>query len=151
MHIMRIANTDYLKKALWITVICFPIFLRAQNKDEQAIRNVLASQTAAWNRGDLDGFMIGYWQNDSLMFIGKSGVTYGWDNTVRNYKKNYSDTVAMGKLTFNLLQVKMLSKEYYDVTGKWSLKRSIGDLSGHFTLLFRKIKGQWVIVSDHSS
>ena len=95
--------------------------------------------------------MKGYWENDSLMFIGKSGVTYGYKNTLENYKKNYPDTAAMGKLTFTLIQVKRLSPEYYHVTGKWHLKRTIGDIGGHYTLLFRKIKGQWVIISDHSS
>jgi hypothetical protein len=70
----------------------------SQSKDESAIRKILADQTAAWNRGDIDGFMKGYWESDSLMFIGKSGVTYGWSNTLKNYKKNYPDTAAMGKL-----------------------------------------------------
>ncbi len=123
----------------------------AQSKNETAIREILEHQTAAWNRGDIDGFMIGYWENDSLMFIGKSGVTYGWSNTLKNYKKNYPDTAAMGKLAFTLIGVKELSKEYYHVTGKWFLKRSIGDIGGHYTLLFRKINGRWVIISDHSS
>ena len=122
-----------------------------QSKDELSIRKILDDQTAAWNRGDIDGFMKGYWESDSLMFIGKSGVTYGWSNTLKNYKKNYPDTAAMGKLVFTLIEVKKLSKEYYHVTGKWFLKRSIGDIGGHYTLLFRKINGRWVIISDHSS
>jgi ketosteroid isomerase-like protein len=126
-------------------------FTFAQSKDESAIRQILDNQTAAWNRGDVDGFMKGYWENDSLMFIGKSGVTYGWSNTLKNYKKNYPDTATMGKLAFTLIEVKKLSKEYYHITGKWFLKRSIGDVGGHFTLLFRKINGRWVIISDHSS
>lgn len=123
----------------------------AQSKNELTIREILEKQTAAWNRGDIEGFMNGYWKNDSLMFIGKSGVTYGWSNTLKNYKKNYPDTAAMGKLAFTLIAVKKLSKEYYHVTGKWFLKRSIGDIGGHYTLLFRKIDGRWVIISDHSS
>ncbi len=123
----------------------------AQSKDETAIRQLLDQQTAAWNRGDVLNFMNGYWENDSLMFIGKSGVTYGWTNTLNNYKKGYPDTAAMGKLIFTLIQVKKLSKKYYHVTGKWFLKRSIGDVSGHYTLLFQKINGRWVIISDHSS
>ena len=123
----------------------------AQSKDELAIREILDNQTAAWNRGDIEGFMKGYWENDSLMFIGKSGVTYGWSNTLKNYKKNYPDTATMGKLAFTLIQVKKLSIEYYHVTGKWFLERSIGDIGGHYTLLFRKINGRWVIISDHSS
>jgi hypothetical protein len=111
--------------------------VNAQDKNENAIRHLLSAQTAAWNRGDLEGFMHGYWENDSLMFIGKSGVTYGWKPTLENYKRGYPDTASMGKLQFTLLAVKKLSKEYYHVTGKWYLKRSIGDVSGHFTLLFR--------------
>jgi len=123
----------------------------SQTKDETEVRNVLAKQNAAWNRGDVDAFMIGYWENDSLMFIGKSGVTYGYKNTLANYKRNYPDTTAMGKLTFTLIKVKQLSSEYFHVTGKYYLTRTIGDASGHFTLLFRKINGKWVIISDHSS
>lgn len=123
----------------------------AQHSEETAIRKVLNSQAEAWNSGDIDGFMQGYWENDSLMFIGKSGITYGWTNTLNNYKKGYPDTASMGKLTLNLLSVKKLSKKYYHVVGKWFLKRSIGDVGGHYNLLFKKINGQWVIISDHSS
>ena len=125
--------------------------LLAQSKNETAIRNILSEQTTAWNNGNIESFMKGYWKNDSLMFIGKSGVTYGWVNTLNNYKKGYPDAAAMGKLTFTLISVKKLSVKYYSVTGKWQLNRSIGDVGGHYTLLFRKIYGQWFIVSDHSS
>ena len=123
----------------------------AQSKDEATIRQILDEQTKAWNKGDIESFMKGYWENDSLMFIGKSGVTYGWTNTLNNYKKGYPDTAAMGKLSFTILTVKQLSADYYHVVGKWHLKRSIGDLNGHYTLLFRKIDGKWVIIADHSS
>ena len=136
---------------LSILVIVLSLQLSAQSKDEKEIRSILATQTAAWNRGDIDQFMNGYWENDSLMFIGKSGVTYGWTNTLNNYKKGYPDTAAMGQLKFDLIQVKKLSKKYFHVTGKWFLKRSIGDVGGHYTLLFQKINGRWVIISDHSS
>lgn len=118
---------------------------------ESAIRSLLDKQTAAWNRGDLDGFMEGYWKNDSLMFIGKSGITYGWQKTLDNYRKGYPDRTAMGTLIFTLIELKPLSKKYFSVVGKWHLKRTIGDLSGHYTLLLKKIKGEWVIVADHSS
>ena len=123
----------------------------AQKQDEQQILSSLAVQQNAWNEGDLVTFMGTYWNNDSLMFIGKSGVTYGYKNTLANYKKNYPDTATMGKLTFTLIQVKQLSPEYFHVTGKYYLTRTIGDASGHFTLLFRKINGKWVVISDHSS
>ena len=123
----------------------------SQVKNELAIRRLLEEQTIAWNRGNVEVFMNGYWKNDSLMFIGKSGITYGWNNTLKNYKKNYPDTTAMGKLDFNIITLKRLSSTYYEVVGKWHLERSIGDLAGHFTLLFNKIKKRWVIIADHSS
>ena len=85
------------------------------------------------------------------MFIGKSGINWGWKETMARYKKGYPDTAAMGKLTFDILVVKKLSAEYYYVVGKWMLVRSIGDLSGYYNLLFKKISGMWVIVADHSS
>ncbi|MBA2563785.1 MAG: DUF4440 domain-containing protein [Chitinophagaceae bacterium] len=123
----------------------------AQSKDELAIRDILSGQVTTWNNGDLQSFMRGYWQNDSLKFIGKSGITYGWKQTLENYKKNYPDTLAMGKLDFDLIEVKQLSALYFFVVGKWQLTRSIGNLKGHFTLLFKKISNKWVIVADHSS
>jgi ketosteroid isomerase-like protein len=140
-----------MKKILTAICLFFTLASGAQSKDETAIRQILDEQTKAWNKGDIDRFMKGYWENDSLMFIGKSGVTYGWQNTLNNYKKGYPDTAAMGKLSFAILVIKPLSPEYYHVVGKWFLKRSIGDLAGHYTLLFKKIKGHWVIISDHSS
>ena len=142
-----------MKKAaiLLISVFILSIAIKAQSKDELAIRQMLSTQDAAWNKGDVEGFMQGYWQNDSLMFIGKSGITYGWKNTLENYKKGYPDTAAMGKLDFNILEVKRISDIYFFVVGKWHLTRSIGDVGGHFTLLLRKVKGKWVIVADHSS
>jgi ketosteroid isomerase-like protein len=121
------------------------------SKEETAIRKLLTIQTESWNRGDIEGFMQTYWKSDSLLFIGKSGVRRGWEPTLANYKKNYPDTVAMGRLSFDILEVKHLSPEYFFVVGKWMLSRTIGDLSGHFDLLLRKIKGRWYIIADHSS
>jgi ketosteroid isomerase-like protein len=130
-------------------ICCLSVW--AQNKDQQAILDLLETQRQAWNRGDIPTFMQGYWNNEGLMFIGKSGVTKGYQNTLENYKKGYQDTAAMGKLQFDILEVRPISKEYYFVVGKWFLKRSIGDVGGHYTLLVRKIKGKWLIVADHSS
>lgn len=142
------------KKSTIVFILFIALFsanVFAQSKDELAIRLLLQTQENAWNNGQLDNFMKGYWQNDSLMFIGKSGITYGWQKTLDNYKKGYPDTAAMGKLSFTLLQLRALSPEYYFVVGKWNLQRSMGDIGGYFTLLFRKINGAWVIVADHSS
>lgn len=139
-------KSTFLSILLAVTLVC-----TAQSKDEKTIRNLLAEQTAAWNRGDIESFMKGYWENDSLMFIGKSGITYGWTNTLNNYKKGYPDTAAMGQLAFTLIKVEKISRKYFQVVGKWFLKRSIGDVGGHYTLLLRKINRKWVIVADHSS
>ena len=132
-----------------LLLITMPSF--SQNKNEAAIKKMLQAQETAWNNGNLDDFMKGYWQNDSLLFIGKNGPKYGYSTTLDNYKKGYPDTVRMGKFTSTIISIKKLSKEYYFVVGKWYLKRSIGDVSGHYTLLIRKINGEWVIVADHSS
>lgn len=140
-----------MKQLLLISAILLSITTTAQNNDEQTIRNILKRQNADWNAGNIDAFMKGYWESDSLMFIGKNGITYGWKNTLNNYKKSYPDTATMGKLHFDILSVKRLSVLYFSVVGKWHLTRSVGDVQGHFTLLFKKVNKQWVIVSDHSS
>jgi ketosteroid isomerase-like protein len=142
-----------MKKIIFLLAVCFTVtgITFAQLKDEVIIRKVLEEQRLAWNAGDINRFMGTYWQSDSLMFIGKSGITYGWQKTMDNYKKGYPDTAAMGKLDFDILEVKRLSVLYFFVVGKWHLTRSIGDVGGHFTLLFKKIKNKWVIVADHSS
>ena len=124
---------------------------QAQSADEKSIREILSDQTKAWNKGNLEDFMAGYWKSDSLLFIGKSGVNNGWQKTLVNYQKCYPDTTAMGKLNFDLLELRQLSPEYFFVVGKWHLQRSIGNIGGHFSLLFNKINGKWKIVADHSS
>jgi ketosteroid isomerase-like protein len=133
-------------------IISISVFSQSlSEKNENAIREILNTQIAAWNRGDVESFMQPYWQSDSLMFIGKSGVTRGWQQTLNNYKKNYPDAAAMGKLSFDIIKMQKLSCKYYYVVGKWMLQRTIGDLSGHYTLLFKKMNRRWVIISDHSS
>lgn len=134
-----------------VLFLSFSFFVHAQNKEEKAIQLLLAAQTESWNRGDIEGFMQTYWNSDSLMFIGKTGVDFGWQETFNHYKKGYPDTTAMGKLSFDIIQIKKLSPEYFYVVGKWMLKRTIGDVSGHYDLLLRKIKGKWFIIADHSS
>jgi ketosteroid isomerase-like protein len=126
----------------------------AQQSPQEQITQTLQAQTQAWNRGDLNSFMQGYWQSDSLLFIGKSGLTYGWQQTLDNYQKNYPDARAMGQLSFLEINVKPLpGGEAYFVVGRWHLKRdkSAGDLGGYFSLLWEEKDGQWVVVADHSS
>lgn len=127
------------------------ISAKAQNKDEQAIRTLLSAQVTEWNKGNITGYMKGYWENDSLVFIGKNGPTYGYDATLQRYKKSYPDAETMGTLTSTILSMKKLSTDYYFVTGKWHLARKQGDLSGSYTLLLQRINSEWVIINDHSS
>ena len=125
---------------------------QAQPAPRAAIAQVLATQTAAWNRGDIPGFMQGYWQSDSLVFIGKKGLTYGWRPTLANYKKSYPNAAAMGRLAFSGLRITPLGPDAAEVVGGWHLARpaALGDVGGHFLLVFRRVQGRWVIVADHT-
>ena len=138
------------KTLLVLAMLCASVS-HAQKTEESLIRNLLSQQTEAWNRGDINGFMQTYWQSDSLMFVSKEGITWGWQNTLDRYKKSYPGKEAMGQLSFEIVQIKKLSKEYFFVVGKWMLKRNAGDLSGHYNLLIKHIKGEWKIITDHSS
>jgi ketosteroid isomerase-like protein len=140
-----------MKKLSLLFLLSFSLQLSAQNADVKAIQKLLQTQSEAWNRGDIDNFMVGYWNNDSLLFIGKSGLKYGYQTTLANYKKSYPDLASMGQLSFELFKINVLSKDYAFVVGKWFLKRTVGDIGGHFDLLLKKINQQWVIIADHSS
>lgn len=140
-----------MKYMFTVPLLCYCLAGFSQSRDEVAIRNILSRQVANWNAGDLTAFMNGYWKNDSLEFVGKSGITYGWDNTLANYKKSYPDREAMGTLTFTLIHLKSLSPNYFHVTGQWRIDKASSKAGGSFTLLFKLINGEWVIISDHSS
>lgn len=134
-------------------LFCLMLLLSAFSfgQDKKAISNLLEKQRLAWNRGDLEGYMQGYWESDSLLFVGKSGPKYGWKTTLENYKKNYRDNSTMGILTFNILQINVIDLKNAFVLGAWHLKREADEPQGFFTLWLRRIKGEWKIVSDHSS
>lgn len=118
----------------------------------QEVAAVMERQQYAWNRGDLEGFMQGYWQSDSLMFIGKSGVTQGHAATLSRYKEGYPDTDAMGKLAFTNVRWISLGIDHGWLLGEWKLERLNGESTGGmYTLLWRRKEGSWVIVADHSS
>jgi len=141
-----------MKRIIPFLLLILSIFkTSAQSKDELEIRKILDKQTTTWNLGNIDEFMTTYWENDSLEFISTDGITRGYANTLNRYKTKYTDTVKMGKLFFTIVSTKKLSPEYYFVVGKWHLTRTIGDVGGMFSLLFKKIKSKWVIITDHSS
>lgn len=143
-------------KTLQLIFLCFCLSLTLpgfaqESKDITQVKSILMRQAADWNRGDVDAFMIGYWPSDKLQFIGGNGVTYGWQNTLDRYKRVYPDQATMGKLKFDILDVQQLSKKVIMLTGKFTLTREKDTPTGHFLLVWRKIKGAWVIVADHSS
>lgn len=128
------------------------MYLPAQAwKGEAAIRRVMAQQEQDWNKGDIRAFMRGYWNNDSMMFVGKKGPTYGYQRTLDNYLKSYPDAPTMGKLRFELISIRPLGRNYALLVGSWHLQREMGDLGGSFSLVFRRLKGRWYIIADHTS
>jgi len=120
-------------------------------KDKQAILDVLEMQRTEWNKGNLETFMQGYVKSDSLLFVGSSGPTYGWQKTLDNYKKTYAGKAGMGVLTFGIKKVDFLNTDVAFVLGSWHLKREKDEPQGYFTLLFKRLNGEWKIFVDHSS
>jgi beta-aspartyl-peptidase (threonine type) len=119
---------------------------------EKAIRDVLQQQVAAWNRGDLEEFMKGYWHSDELTFFSAGNQTKGWQATLDRYRKRYqSEGQEMGKLTFSELRVELLGPDTAFVRGRWQLQRSKDRPGGLFTLIFRRFPEGWRIVHDHTS
>jgi len=129
-------------------LLTFP--LAAQDKSE--ILNILKRQEGHWNNGNIEAFMEDYWKSPELKFIGKNGVTKGWDATKERYLRTYPDRATMGTLTFDIREVDFHSDQAAWVLGEWNLKRpEKGNIGGFFTLVFKKIDNRWVIVSDHTS
>jgi len=120
-------------------------------KDSLSIMKVMSFQQDAWNQGDIDSFMEGYLKSDELVFSGKSGPVYGWENTKNRYYSSYPNTKVMGKLNFTIKKIRSLSLNTAYLIGEYYLKRSGEDSWGHFTLLWKKIDSNWLIVSDHTS
>lgn len=142
----------------WIKISLFVLFAGVttlvsaqENKAIETVKSILLRQADDWNRGDVDAFMVGYWPSDKLQFIGGNGVTYGWQNTLDRYKRVYPDVATMGQLKFDILEVQQLSKKVIMLTGKYTLTRENDTPTGHFLLIWKKIKGEWLIVADHSS
>ncbi len=119
--------------------------------DETAIRLVLAAQQAAWNRGDIEGFMDGYAKSDSIRFASGGTVERGWSALLERYHRAYPDQNAMGTLTFDIHDVRVLSPQFAVVFGAYHLQRTNDEPTGLFTLLFEKQEDGWLAVHDHTS
>jgi beta-aspartyl-peptidase (threonine type) len=120
---------------------------------EKAIRKLIDDQTTAWNRGDLDGFMAGYWKSDDLTFFSGETVTKGWQATFDRYRKKYqADGKEMGRLDFTELRVDPVAGDWAVTRGRWKLTFKDGTTPGGlFTLVLRQFNGDWRIVHDHTS
>lgn len=122
-----------------------------KSQAEVEILAVMVQQSTAWNRGDIEGFMQGYWNSDKLTFSSGDRTTRGWQATLDRYKKDYATATKMGTLTFSDIEITLLSKDAAVVLGSWALARETDNPKGKFTLIFRKMKEGWRIVHDHSS
>jgi len=153
----RISN--FAVTGLTLSLICFALArhglfgqsVDAREADRAAINRVLHSQQDAWNRGDVDAFLVGYWQSPELTFSGSSGVSRGWDGVLARYKKSYPDRAAMGQLDFSGLEFRFLGADAALVLGQWHLKREQGDIGGVFTLVWQRFPNGWKIIHDHTS
>jgi ketosteroid isomerase-like protein len=122
-----------------------------RSKDEAEIRAVMSAQTAAWNRGDIDGFMNGYARSGATEFVAGDKLTRGWQTVRDRYKKKCDGREKMGMLTFSALKITPLSGDAALVIGRWKLVRKSDKPHGRFTLLFRRTPAGWRIVHDHTS
>ena len=139
-----------------MVTLCLSTSANAQRLDhsgqtEAAISAVLEAQAAAWNRGDIEGYMDGYDRSPKTEFVGGDSITRGWQEVFDRYKQRYDSREKMGTLTFSDLEIQVLSKDSALVLGRWRLKRANDEPHGTFTLLFRKTRSGWKIVHDHTS
>ena len=139
----------------FILLLCITSFLSCNNQktekeDIEALLEVLQLQEKAWSNNDLEGFMQGYWESDSLKFYGSNGLTKGWYQTLDNYKKGYPTKAHSGTLTFKINDIFKIDDGSYWVMGEYFLKRKVGDANGVFMIIFKKINGEWKIVADTS-
>ena len=131
-------------------MLIFSCSNNTEQEDKDAIFSIMKIQEKAWSNNDLEGFMEGYWKNDSLKFYGSNGLTYGWQNTLDNYKKGYPTKDHSGPLNFTIDNISKIENESYFVMGQYHLKRNVGDANGVFMIIFKKINGEWKIIADMS-
>lgn len=127
------------------------VVLSACQVQKTELTAIMKEQQSAWNEGNVEGFMKHYWQSDSLVFIGSRGMTYGWQNTLDNYKKSYPTPELMGELDFTNLNHSKTGCKSFFTTGNWTLFRTQDTLSGSFLLVWQLKNNRWVITADHSS
>ncbi|MCF8273687.1 MAG: nuclear transport factor 2 family protein [Flavobacteriaceae bacterium] len=122
-----------------------------EQEDKDAIQAVLKAQRLAWSDNNIEAFMEGYWKSDSLKFYGSNGVTYGWENTLERYKQAYPTADHTGTLSFKINDISKITEDAYYVMGEFHLKRNVGNATGIFMIIFKRIDGEWKIIADTSS
>ena len=137
--------------AVLVAALGKPAAETLKEADRIAIVAVLTSQQNDWNKGDIRGFMTGYWNSSELTFAGTRGFTHGWQPVMARYEKNYADKAAMGTLDFQELELRSLGPDAALVLGKWHLQRQAGDVGGIFTLVLQRFPEGWRIVHDHTT
>jgi len=146
--------------AALLLVVILPTSLSAQSVAGQnkkrlkvvaSVKAVLDAQVAAWNRGDVEGYMDGYWRSDETVFVSGDSLTRGWQTVLARYKKNYDSREKMGTLTFSDLEITSIGSDAAIAIGRWHLQRANDEPHGRFTLIFRKTRQGWRIVHDHTS
>jgi beta-aspartyl-peptidase (threonine type) len=132
--------------------VVYGVVVPSRQTAEEAIRQVLDAQVAAWNKGDLQGFMVGYWNSPELSFFSAGQRTRGWQATYDRYVERYQTKgQEMGQLTFRDLEIELLGTDSALVRGRWQLKRSKDSPGGLFTLILKRLPEGWRIVHDHTS
>jgi len=119
--------------------------------DKNEIISVLKQQENFWNSGDIDGFMQGYVKSDYLVFNGSSGPFYGWDSVKDRYIKTYPSKEKMGTLNFKIHNISLITSSVAQLIGQFFLSYPKSEVSGYFTMVLIKSKGEWLILSDHTS
>jgi hypothetical protein len=143
----------------WITIIVLSSFFLAcrdavpgdQNTTIQEINRLMDLQEQAWNVGDLKAFMMPYLPSDSMLFVSKNGLRFGFASTLQAYQDHYPDREKMGFLKFENAHYQFLSDHHVVVSGRWHLARSTGDIGGYYTLIWAFVDGKWFIITDHTS
>ena len=140
-----------MKKLLLIILILFVLSCSKNNaNDIDAIKQILTIHQICWNNGDIDGFMLGYWNSDKFKFSWH-GIEYGWKNALEKYKISYPTKESMGELSFEILDVKLTSDTTAVLDGEWELIRKNNNPKGSFILKFQKIENNWLIIRDYST
>ena len=133
--------------------LILPVFTAEKNIEsiKNEIKVVLDDSEKGWNTGNIEQYMECYRKSEKMRFAGNGNFNFGWENTLKRYKKSYPDKEAMGRLSFSDVDITVISNDAALVFGRWTLRYPDKEKTGLYTLLLRKFDEGWRIVHDHSS